>query len=44
MLGIPCFTADHAAIDALQSLIEKRARDRRSSADVASGVDHAPAT
>jgi 3-isopropylmalate/(R)-2-methylmalate dehydratase small subunit len=36
MLGIPCFTADHASIDALQSLIEQ-APDTMVSADVGTG-------
>ncbi|MGE3179365.1 MAG: 3-isopropylmalate dehydratase small subunit 2, partial [Vicinamibacterales bacterium] len=36
MLGIPCFTADHAALDALQSAVEK-APDTIVSADVATG-------
>lgn len=37
MLGIPCFTADHASLDALQSLIEK-APETVVSCDVATGV------
>lgn len=37
ILGVPCFTADHAAIDALQSLIE-RTPDVRVDANVESGV------
>jgi 3-isopropylmalate/(R)-2-methylmalate dehydratase small subunit len=37
MLGIPCFTADHAAIDQLQKLVES-APDTAIQADVASGV------
>jgi 3-isopropylmalate/(R)-2-methylmalate dehydratase small subunit len=36
MLGIPCFTADHAALDALQSAVEQ-APDTIVSADVATG-------
>ena len=37
VLGIPCFTADHAAIDALQSLIE-RAPETLIDARVGSGI------
>jgi 3-isopropylmalate/(R)-2-methylmalate dehydratase small subunit len=37
MLGIPCFVADKAAIDALQSLVEK-APDTVVTADVKTGV------
>jgi 3-isopropylmalate/(R)-2-methylmalate dehydratase small subunit len=37
VLGIPCFTADHASIDALQSLIE-RAPETEIDARVDSGV------
>ena len=37
VLGIPCFTADHAAIDALQSLIE-RAPETLIDARVGTGV------
>lgn len=37
MLGIPCFTADHASLDALQSLIEK-APETVVHCDVATGA------
>lgn len=37
MLGIPCFTTDHASLDALQSLIET-APDTVVSCDVATGT------
>jgi 3-isopropylmalate/(R)-2-methylmalate dehydratase small subunit len=37
MLGIPCFAADHASIDSLQSLIEK-APETTVTADVAAGL------
>jgi len=36
MIGLPCFAADHDAIDRLQSLVE-HASDTRIDADVASG-------
>ena len=37
MLGIPCFTADHASIDSLQSLVE-RTPDLSITADIKSGT------
>ena len=37
MLGLPCFTADHASIDTLQSLVE-RTPDVQVEADVESGI------
>jgi 3-isopropylmalate/(R)-2-methylmalate dehydratase small subunit len=37
MLGLPCFTADHTSIDALQSLVE-RTPDVQVDADVESGI------